>query len=125
MISDTIGGRIRQARTEAGLSQRQLATRLAVTNKTLENWEEDRSEPRANKLVMMAGVLNIPSTWLLTGDAPNEMKRGFDFQETMGISQKLERAIAMQVQLSSLLEEVSSDVSRLQNELDSELEMEA
>ncbi len=125
MISDTIGGRIRQARTEAGLSQRQLATRLAVTNKTLENWEEDRSEPRANKLVMMAGVLNIPSTWLLTGDAPKEMKRGFDFQETMGISQKLERAIAMQVQLSSLLEEVSSDVSRLQNELDSELEMEA
>lgn len=125
MISDTIGGRIRQARSEAGLSQRQLATRLAVTTKTLENWEEDRSEPRANKLVMMAGVLNIPSTWLLTGDAPREMKRGFDFQETMGISQKLERAIAMQGALSSLLEEVSSDVSRLQKELDSELEMEA
>lgn len=125
MISDTIGGRIRQARSEAGLSQRQLATRIAVTNKTLENWEEDRSEPRANKLVMMAGVLNIPSTWLLTGDAPKEMKRGFDFQETMGISQKLERAMAMQVAISSLLEEVSSDVSRLQNELDSELEMEA
>lgn len=124
MISDTIGGRIRQARSEAGLSQRQLATRLAVTTKTLENWEEDRSEPRANKLVMMAGVLNIPSTWLLTGDAPREMKRGFDFQETMGISQKLERAIAMQGALSSLLEEVSSDVSRLQKELDSELEME-
>lgn len=125
MISDTIGGRIRQARGEAGLSQRELSTRLAVTNKTLENWEEDRSEPRANKLVMMAGVLNIPSTWLLTGDAPKDMKRGFDFQETMGISQKLERAMAMQVAVSSLLEEVSSDVSRLQNELDSEIEMEA
>ncbi|WP_282610243.1 helix-turn-helix domain-containing protein [Pelagibius sp. Alg239-R121] len=124
MISDTIGGRIRQARTEAGLSQKQLATRLAVTNKTLENWEEDRSEPRANKLVMLAGVLNIPSTWLLTGNAPKDMKRDFDFQETMGISQKLERAMAMQVAMASLLEEVSTDVSRLQNELDSELELE-
>jgi transcriptional regulator with XRE-family HTH domain len=124
MISDTIGGRIRQSRIETGLSQRQLAMHLAVNNRTLENWEEDRSEPRANKLVTLAGVLNVPPTWLLTGDVPKGAKRGFDFHETLGISRKLERAMTMQLALSSLLEEVSSDVARLQSELDSEVDLE-
>ena len=35
---------------------------------TLTGWEDDISEPRANKLSMMAGLLNVSITWLLTGE---------------------------------------------------------
>jgi transcriptional regulator with XRE-family HTH domain len=31
-------------------------------------WEQDLSEPRANKLSMMAGLLNVSMSWLLTGE---------------------------------------------------------
>ncbi|MGR3390035.1 helix-turn-helix domain-containing protein, partial [Sagittula sp.] len=35
---------------------------------TLEKWEDDMSEPRANKLSMMAGILNVSMVWLITGE---------------------------------------------------------
>ena len=30
-------------------------------------WEADQSEPRANKLVALAGILNVSPTYLLSG----------------------------------------------------------
>jgi transcriptional regulator with XRE-family HTH domain len=59
------------------MSQAELAKRLGVKLKTLKGWENDLSEPRANKLSMMAGLLNVSLLWLLSGegdgpDAPGE-----------------------------------------------------
>ena len=39
-----------------------------MATKTVEGWENDISEPRANKLQMLSGVLNVPIPWLLTGE---------------------------------------------------------
>jgi HTH-type transcriptional regulator, cell division transcriptional repressor len=71
----TYGDRITWAREAAGLSARDLAHRLGVRLTTVEAWENDRAEPRANRLQMMAGMLNVSLRWLLTGtgdglDAP-------------------------------------------------------
>lgn len=63
----TFGDRVAAAREELGLTQSQLANRLGVRLSTIENWESDRSEPRANKLQMLAGILNVSIVWLLTG----------------------------------------------------------
>jgi len=38
-----------------------------VRTATLEGWENDVSEPRANKLTMLSGILNVSLPWLLTG----------------------------------------------------------
>mgnify|MGYP001793684065 CR=1 FL=1 len=64
----TFGDRMAAARERAGLSQVQLAKQMGVKHSTVRNWEEDLSEPRANKLQMMAGVLGVSLSWLLTGD---------------------------------------------------------
>ncbi|MEM9970325.1 MAG: helix-turn-helix domain-containing protein [Pseudomonadota bacterium] len=64
----TFGDRVAAARDAQGLSQKTLAHKLGVNVKTLDKWENDLSEPRANKLQMMAGVLNVSLSWLLTGD---------------------------------------------------------
>ncbi|APX88940.1 transcriptional regulator [Brevirhabdus pacifica] len=71
----TFGDRLAAAREQLGLTQEGLARRLGVKHKTVRAWEDDMSEPRANKLQMMAGVLNVSIVWLLTGqgmgvDAP-------------------------------------------------------
>lgn len=63
----TLGERICKARDAAGLSTAQLARRLGIKTSTLHSWESDRSEPRSNKLVLLAGVLNVSPTWLLVG----------------------------------------------------------
>jgi len=63
----TLGERICKARDASGLSTAQLARRLGIKTATLQSWESDRSEPRSNKLVLLAGVLNVSPTWLLVG----------------------------------------------------------
>jgi transcriptional regulator with XRE-family HTH domain len=56
------------ARDQAALSQGDLAKRLGVKLSTLRAWEDDRSEPRANKLQMVSGVLGVSMGWLMTGE---------------------------------------------------------
>lgn len=64
----TFGDRVQAARAGAGLSQQELAHKLGIKLKTVRGWEDDLSEPRANKLQMMAGLLNVSIMWLLTGE---------------------------------------------------------
>lgn len=70
--NDTLGGRLWRAREAVGMSESGLAKALGLKKETLRAWENDRSEPRANKLVTLAGLLNVSPTWLLygVGDAP-------------------------------------------------------
>ena len=64
----TFGDRVAAAREAAGMTQGQLSRRLGVKKSTLSGWEQDLSEPRANKLNMASGVLNVSLRWLLTGE---------------------------------------------------------
>lgn len=64
---DTLGGRISRAREDMQIATAELARRLGVRSDTVRDWENDRAEPRANRVVMLAGVLGVSPTWLLTG----------------------------------------------------------
>lgn len=65
--TSTFGDRLGFAREAMGYSQAELAERLGVKVQTLRNWEEDRAGPRPNRLQMLAGILNAPMVWLLSG----------------------------------------------------------
>lgn len=66
--SATFGDRVAAAREAAGMSQEALAKRLGVKLRTLQAWEDDQAEPRANRLSMLAGLLNVSIVWLITGE---------------------------------------------------------
>ena len=66
--ASTFGARVVAAREAHNLSSTALARHLGVATKTVDNWENDISEPRANKLQMLSGVLNVSIPWLLTGE---------------------------------------------------------
>ena len=72
----TFGDRVAGARDVAGMNQAQLARRLGVKKSTLSGWEQDLSEPRANKLSMMAGLLNVSIKWLITGEGDGMSQPG-------------------------------------------------
>ncbi len=65
--TSTFGDRLTGAREIAGLDVETLARRLGVKPKSLRAWEDDRSEPRANRVSMLAGLLNVSLVWLMTG----------------------------------------------------------
>lgn len=64
----TFGDRLAGAREAAGLSQETLARKLGVKEKTIRAWEDDILEPRANRLQILAGLLNVSLMWLLNGE---------------------------------------------------------
>lgn len=64
----TFGDRVAAAREAAGMDQAALARRLGVRLATLRGWENDLSEPRANRLSMLAGLLNVSMMWLINGE---------------------------------------------------------
>lgn len=64
----TFGDRVAAGREVLGISQADLARKLGVKLKTVQGWEDDISEPRANKLQMLSGVLNVSLMWLLNGE---------------------------------------------------------
>jgi len=70
----TFGDRIEAGRLGLGLSQEEFARKLGVKLKTVRGWEENLNEPRSNKLLMMAGLMNVSISWLLTaeGEGPTE-----------------------------------------------------
>ncbi len=118
MTNSTWGGRIDSARTAQGLTSAQLASRLRVLSKTIRNWQTDRSEPRANKLVTLAGVLNVSVMWLMTGA---EMELGKDVEnphETANLSSKMERLLSLHQQASVIILEIQGEVNQLQNQID-------
>lgn len=64
----TFGDRLAAAREAAGLTQDACAEKLGVKKSVIAGWEDDLKEPRANRLQMLAGLLSVSITWLLTGE---------------------------------------------------------
>ena len=85
--TSTFGDRVAGAREVAGMTQEELAKRLGVKLVTLQNWENDMAEPRANKLSMLAGMLNVSIMWLLEGEGEgvDVLDQTTDAQDMAGI----------------------------------------
>lgn len=64
---ETLGQRIAAQRQRLGLSLAQVAQRVGVTRETMAGWESGHAEPRANRLLTLAGVLEASVGWLLGG----------------------------------------------------------
>ena len=115
----TMGGRIQKAREARGLTISQLARRTGVLSKTLHNWETNRSEPRANKLQLLAGVLSVSPLWLLNGEgSPLELNVMVNTNDAANLQGKVDRLLELHKQSSRLMFEIQSEVMRLQGNID-------
>ncbi len=99
----TFGDRIVVARQAMGLSESQLSRRLGIKVQTLRNWENDRAEPRANKLQMLAGMLNVSIIWLMSGEGPGvpEIKTGPSADEITDLLDEVRELRSLQTDLAN------------------------
>ncbi len=110
----TFGDRLAGAREAAGLSEQELAQRLGVRLTTLQNWEEDVAEPRGNRLQMLAGMLNVSLTWLLTAEGdglvdPDEVPRRLPVEAEAALAE-LQRLRVGAIALADQLAQVERQV---------------
>lgn len=58
-----IGARIRQLRMECGLSQKDLAQKLNLSNRTVSSWEKNRTEPHMELIEDMCKIFGCSKTY--------------------------------------------------------------
>lgn len=95
----TFGDRLAAAREVAGLTQKELAQRVGIKTGTLRNWEEDLSEPRANRLSILSGILGVSLRWLLTADGEGLLAPEEDAPQASNATAMLVEIRAVRAQL--------------------------
>lgn len=63
-----LGKHIKKYRQEKQLSQEELANRIYVTRQTVSNWENDKSYPDVNSLLLLSEIFQISLDRLIKGD---------------------------------------------------------
>ncbi len=61
----TLGGKIRAARLEAGLTQDEMAAKLFVSRQAITKWENDKGVPDIGNLRRLARLLDVSVDYLL------------------------------------------------------------
>lgn len=109
----TFGDRLAAAREAADLSQKDLAKRIGVKSKTVAAWENDLSEPRANRLQMLAGLLNVSLMWLLNGNGEGVDPPGVE----PALTQDARQVLLEMRELRGDIDEAANRLARLEKKL--------
>ena len=104
----TFGDRLVAAREKADLSQQDLAKRLGVKNSTIKSWENDNSEPRANRLSMLAGLLNVSITWLISAEGSGVEAPGKSDEMSHDLLYALKELTALRVNLLKNIDRINN-----------------
>ena len=115
--NQTLGGRLQNARARQGLSVSEVAKLSGVQKKTLMNWELDRSEPRSNRLIQLAGVLGVQAAYLLDGqggDAPLPQRSKDEVKAVLADLEAQAEALARDVlRIGEEIQQLVNQISRL------------
>lgn len=60
-----IGENIKYLRKEKGISQKELAVQIGVSQKAIDYWERGVNEPKASYIVSLANFFNVSADFLL------------------------------------------------------------
>ncbi len=114
----TLAQRMVHAREGTGLTTAQLARRMGVKTTTLTNWEAGVSEPRANRLMTLAGILNVSLTWLVTGKGEGPLVHTVDTEmdylraSLLALKEQAETTAGQIDEIVKRLDEFRADGSR-------------
>ena len=113
----TFGDRLSAAIEKSGMTQKLVAKRLGIKVATLKSWEQDISEPRANRLSMLAGLLGVSIMWLLHGEGDGVEHLDNETQVTPEINDLLFEVRALQTGLLSSADELAKLEKQIRSKL--------
>lgn len=109
----TFGDRLEAARLAKGLTVKGLADKVGVNNKTIQRWEDNLSAPRANRIQMLAGMLNVSMIWLINGESNGTQNVVENYDRPEGINDALGEISMLKDTLSRSLKRLSELEKRL------------
>ncbi|MFK5997050.1 MAG: helix-turn-helix transcriptional regulator [Rhodobacterales bacterium] len=113
--SATFGDRLEAARLTKGLTLQGLAEKVGVKKKTIQRWENDLSAPRANRIQMLAGMLNVSMIWLINGESNGTHNVVENYDRPEGINDALGEIAMLKDILSRSLKRLTELEKRLRD----------
>lgn len=89
------GSRLKELRTQAGLTQLQLAQRMGITKSVVSFYELQERMPSPEVLLKLAGIFHVSTDYLL----------GLDKRETIDVSGLSKEEVALLRALAARLQE--------------------
>ena len=74
----TMGGRIKEQRTKAGMTQEELAEIFCVKKATISMYENDKIDIKGSVIVELAEVLHTTAGYLLNNEVDSNQMDGMD-----------------------------------------------
>ena len=106
---DTIGKRITHARENKSYNVNQLSNRIGVKPETIRAWEAGERDPRANRLLRLAGALDVGFAWLMVGQDYEPDEEGMDAGRLSSVEAKLQRIRQLYAELGGLITSLEQD----------------
>lgn len=94
MITQTMGDKICTLRKEKGLTQKELADQMNVTDKAVSKWERNISCPDISSIPTLAGILGVSADELLNA-APKEKNGDHAKEERNRVIDLILKAVPM------------------------------
>lgn len=110
----TLGDRIEAAREAKGLTVNGLAEKIGVDVRSIEAWEMDADAPRANRVQMLAGLLNVSIVWLISGESSAPSYVADTYERPAGVNDALSEITQLKAILSGALDKLEKLEKRLQ-----------
>lgn len=97
-----LGNRIKELRKAQNINQDELAEKLFVSRQTISNWENDKSYPDIQSVLLLSEVFNVSVDQLLKGDV-EKMERIITEQTHADINKMNTYAVGMLISIIALL----------------------
>ena len=111
----TFGDRLAAARQAKGLDVDGLSEKLGVDVRTVKVWERDADMPHANRIQMLAGLLNVSMVWLVSGEGNGTSEVADTFERPSGINDALGEISQLKAILLGAVEKLEKLEERLQD----------
>lgn len=109
----TFGDRLEAARNTKGLTLESFSEKLGVSLDVAEAWEENIKLPRANRLQMISGLLNVSLVWLLNGEDNGTFNVADNYDRPEGVNDTLGEIAQIRQSLQHVLDRLDALEDRL------------
>ena len=109
----TFGDRLEAARNTKGLTIESFAEKLGVSLDVAEAWEDNIKLPRANRLQMISGLLNVSLVWLLNGEDNGTFNVADNYDRPEGVNDTLGEIAQIRTSLQHVLDRLDALEDRL------------
>ena len=93
MARKSIGEFISALRKANGMTQKQLAEKLNVSDKAVSRWERDESAPDLSLIPVIAEIFGVTSDEILRGERKNQDNEDFTPQSNARVEKQIEHLI--------------------------------